>query len=84
MSRFDRGSSSAVVYHPETDDAYEIGCYWRYSHCPPTLEEPGEDEFGTYAHEVISINGEKRTADLPDWIDWEEYEEMICSKELGS
>jgi hypothetical protein len=48
------------------------------------LEEPGEDEFGTYAHEVISINGEKRTADLPDWIDWEEYEEMICQKELGS
>lgn len=83
MSRFDRGSSSAVVYHPETDDAYEIGCYWRYSYCPATLEEPEELEFSTYAHEVTAINGEKRTAELPDWIDWEDYERDIYEKELG-
>lgn len=83
MTRYDRGSSSAVVYHPETGQEYEIGCYWRYYHSPATLEDPCEDEFSTYDHEVISIDGVKCTAELPDWIDWEEYEEIVCEKELG-
>lgn len=83
MNRFDKGSSSVTVYHPETDDEYEIGCYWRWSSCPATLEEPAEEEFSTYAHELISINGEKRVGEVPDWIDWDEFEREVYEKELG-
>jgi hypothetical protein len=83
MNRFDKGSSSAYVYDPQTEDEYEIGCYWRYSYCPATREEPEELEFSTYAHEVTAINGEKRTCELPDWIDWEDYERDVYEKELG-
>lgn len=80
--QFDSGSSYAVMYHPDTDDEYEIHCRWRYSHYPATLEQPAETTFETYDHELFSINGEKTNEPIPDWIDWDYYEEKIYIKEL--
>lgn len=79
---FDRGSSSATVYHPETDDEYKISCYWRYSHYPASYWEPEETTFETYDHELVSINGEKTNEPVPDWVDWDDYDEKIYNKEL--
>lgn len=80
---FDRGSSHASVYHPETDDEYVIDCNWRYSHYPATYWEPEETTFETFNHELVSINGEKTKDPVPDWVDWDDYDEKIYQKELS-
>ena len=83
LNRFDKGSSSVCVYHPETDDEYEIGCYWSWSSCPATLEQPAEEEFHTWDHEVTAINGVRCKAELPEWVDWDDYNQQVYEKERG-
>lgn len=80
---YDKGSSSATMYHPETDDEYEIDCNWEYSHEPATYWEPGSTEFKTFNHNLVSINGVKTNEPIPDWIDWDNYDYQIYEKELG-
>ena len=77
-----RGSATVVLHCPDTDDAYEIGCDWFYSFYPGDYDSPDEVEFETRNHQLLSINGENTKQELPDWIDWEEFDNLIYNKEI--
>lgn len=79
-SLFDKGSACGIVCHPDTGDEYEIDCYWSYSYCPATLEDPAESEFKTFSHSLVSINNKPTKQPIPDWVNWDNYEEYIFNK----